>query len=1581
MLRRVNGRWHRYAYLLLWLEILLHWILPYASAQDVQVFYTDTAGAALVNEDVHRCRQVDYSNEARVHILSDAVDQLYMELYFPMGISYVMGSAQIVSGNVQGIQIVEVGSVGVNGYRFAILPVDLDAGDWFVVRWGRRADCRAALGSAKDALHLQWNGGQYVEDNPNINSYDVLSASLSMVLSQPTMMVAPLLPASSPIEITNGGLGELEEMTFEIDDGLGTQTLRLQTAGGTLIAPISVVGTVLRYRLDASILSEFGDGDGVLENGEVIQLQRVFRAIDCDQPTSTYTLTWGCKGDSCQSPVTVQQNVVIINATPNLQVEVVPTEAHCLDAINAIGAAPKLMTVRIINSGNAPALGWRMYVYSRVVAFGETWNVYRSDGTPLQTELYAGSFYGSSKYTYRDRDCQSVEGWSVLSRRASVGFDTIYPSDTIYVEIPTYNDNLKCGACDRNTIESPAFSYGLVYYGPCSNVDSFLLNPNYPYYYVYTLTRIGAIYWGAPTIFPQIVYGNQEVRIQINYADYRLVNSGNGALYLAIPLAGTCLKWDGAPVLSSRAGLIDTSFVRNDTFFVRFQSGIYTTNAFLHIRLRADCASCGTGNYSKQLEILHLALVDRDVCSSYIEFSCTSLDYEVRCVSSSGPCEGAYPVSFTLRRTTLGMPDYDNNNIPDAPISANPDSVLTYMAFNGDTVVAEWRVLIRGYATTVPFNYLYFKLNLGNNPVEPCTSEAPFETVFSALDSAVVAIYSSGGMGPPVVCTVQPVIQDSFAIYVVDTHCAGPFVVGDSVVLRAWLIAHNSYFRGQEISYTSGSEVFASYVTMPADGQRYQCSEKQSSFIVIGGFFSFWFWTPATNCSYNKQARLFFIPNKRFPFEYRNYFVPKELTIGFPQDHDFIQLSVGWTPIPSAHIVQLADGIRIVDFDALFSVYGGSYPAQNQNWWLNVDYLTRRPCRTERQGYLFTHSWKGRGNGYNMPDEFTIYLANCTDTVFSRPLGDVDVLPHLVLALDGGGVAQVTTSEVDWSISVRNRTNQLVEDVWLYIENTSGSVTSIALDDGSTTIAADANGFYALGALSSLEQQVFTVRGTVNDCLDDTLRVYVGLGCHGIPTSPADMKCVADTLMMVAEILPSEVQMELSSAPAVPMLLCEEQEIVLRVISAQQSYLDDPLLEWQVPQGVQILTPVAVEFPAGSGQVELLMPSINGSVMQLALEGHSAIGDEGIPGVAAHIDTFERTAVVRLRFTTDCEYVSGTSMHFTVLGNRPCGQQAIHNGLMVSTGNLTISGAETPYLGSITQQDLQLCDTGILTTTLTLVAAAASNTGDDDTVFFFLPSGLEYLPGTFGCLSAPNCITLVGQSNDAMGNQVLKGVFPMGGIDLSGGPVQIVSQFKVRYSGDRCSDAIPYSTEVVIYFGDIACASQPSGVCADYHVPISSSLDTALVLKPRLQIDQIQLYPQGFHFFVDATVSLHNHPVDAGDSLVIEFYCVDSLGNIEAMFDRQVVYGPVAVDSTWVMTAVAPSSCNVLNGVMVMTGDSLYSGYRQCLCGLSLQVVRADSMAALRCPDGSTHSRYFYRFQWLLYFRLRRAPAQLLLGV
>ena len=1546
MFRRMSSKGESYAYVWVWLLPLMCISIQYTRAQDVQVFYTDTAGAPLANDDVHRCRQVDYYNEARIHILSDAVDQLYMEVYFPVGISYVLNSVQLVSSNVLGAQIVEVGPVGTNGYRFALQPTDLSAGDWFVVRWGRRADCSAALGSAKDALHLQWNGGQYVEDNPNIHSYDVLTASLSMVLSQSTVMVTPLIPTITEIDITNGGLGELEEMTFEIDDGTGTQTLRLQTPNGTLIAPISIVGTVLRYRIDASILSEYGNGNGVLENGEVVRLQRVFRAIECDQPSSTYTVTWGCGADSCQEPVSTQQNIVIVNATPVLDAEVVPTPAHCLDATNAIGATQKTMTVRIVNNGNAPALRWRMFLYSGIIAFEDTWNVYRNDGTPIQTELYTDAFYGSTSRTYRDISCQDVQAWGTLSKRARLGFDTIYPGDTIYVEIPTYNDNLTCGACNRYDVRSPEMYYGLVYYGPCSDVDSFLLNPDYPYSRGYTVSRIGAGYSGAPTIFPQIVYDDQEVRIQISYQDYRLYNFGNGSLHLAIPLAGTCLRYEGAPVLSSRPGVVDSVFVRNDTFFVRFPSGIYTTNLFLLIRLRADCASCGTGNHLKQLEILHLALVDRDVCSRSIEFACTSVDYEVRCITSAGPCEGAYPVSFTLTRTTLGMPDYDNNNVPDANTVADPDSVLTYMAFNGDTVRAEWHVLIHGFATTAPFHYLYFQLNLGNNPVTPCPSEPPFSTVFSALDNAVVEIYPSGGMGPPVVCAVSPVVQDSFATYVVDTNCAGPLAVGDSIVLRALLVAHNSYIRGQKISYTSGSEVYASYVPMPSPTQRYQCSERQSSFVVIGGSFSFWFWTPSSTCTYNKQARLFFIPNQRFPFEYRNYFVPKELTIVFPQDHDFIQLSIGGIPIPNGHIVQLADAIRVVDFDQLFSNYGGPYYAQNQSWWLNVDYVTLRPCRSTPQSYPFEHYWKGRGNGYNMPDEFTIFEnGSCTDSVFHRDLDDVDILPQYVLALDGGGLSQVTTSQVEWTINVRNLTNRVVEDVWLYIENTSGSVSNIVLDDGSTTITPDANGFYHLGDYSNLQQQLFAVRGMVDDCADDTLRAYVGLGCHGIPTSPADLKCVADTLVMVAELLPSEVQMELSSTPTVPMALCEEQRIEMRVVSAQLSYLDDPLLEWQVPQGVQIHTPVEVEFPAGSGQVDLLMPTVSGTTMQLALEGHSAIGVEGIPGVAAQLDTFERTAVVRLRFTTDCDYVSGTSMHFTVTGYRPCGEEAIHSGLTVSTGNLSISGAETPYIGTISHQSLELCDTGTLTTAMTIVAAAASNTGDDDTVYIFLPNGLEYIPGTFNCLSAPDCITLVSHTSDAMGNQVLKCVFPTGGIDLGGGPVQVIYQFKVRYVGDRCSDAIPYGTEVVIYYGDIACATQPSGVCADYHVPISSSVDTAFVVKPRLQVDQIQLYPQGFAFFVDATVSLHNNPVEAGDSLVVEFYCVDSLGNIDVVFDRQVVYGPIAVDSMWVMTAVVPSSCNVLNGVMVVAGDSLYSGYRQCLCGQSLQIVRADSMA------------------------------------
>lgn len=145
MFRRVSSVGESYAYVCIGLLLLVCISIQYARAQDVQVFYTDTAGVPLANDDVHRCRQVDYYNEARIHILSDAVDQLYMELYFPVGITYVLSSVQVVSSNVVGAQIVEVGPVGANGYRFAIQPTDLSAGDWLVVRWGRRADCLSLI--------------------------------------------------------------------------------------------------------------------------------------------------------------------------------------------------------------------------------------------------------------------------------------------------------------------------------------------------------------------------------------------------------------------------------------------------------------------------------------------------------------------------------------------------------------------------------------------------------------------------------------------------------------------------------------------------------------------------------------------------------------------------------------------------------------------------------------------------------------------------------------------------------------------------------------------------------------------------------------------------------------------------------------------------------------------------------------------------------------------------------------------------------------------------------------------------------------------------------------------------------------------------------------------------------------------------------------------------------------------------------------------------------------------------------------------------------------------------------------------
>jgi len=331
------------------------------------ILYTDAAGSELPNNDVHSCQVVtDSLHVIRILIDDDAADNTGILINFPTGMDYLDGSLVLLD-QVGGLSITASTSSSPGSIDFTISPADLSAGDEITFGYSRYANCAAINhqstgGTFKDYIAVSGAAGIVFEDNPAFANYDLLVPAISLFNEGPiTTSVGSTV--TREISIVNGGLGFLKESTLKIDDQTGTNTISLVTANGTTLTP-TTAGSINSYLIDESIISQYGNGDNKLDNGEEIILTRSYEVLSCSCDSS-YEIDWNCEG-SCTETDVLPQETIIANTVPDLRVDIPDVDEDvCFDGSNSFhGGSAVIQTVRVQNLGTGAAVGFNLTMHN-----------------------------------------------------------------------------------------------------------------------------------------------------------------------------------------------------------------------------------------------------------------------------------------------------------------------------------------------------------------------------------------------------------------------------------------------------------------------------------------------------------------------------------------------------------------------------------------------------------------------------------------------------------------------------------------------------------------------------------------------------------------------------------------------------------------------------------------------------------------------------------------------------------------------------------------------------------------------------------------------------------------------------------------------------------------------------------------------------------------------------------------------------------------------------------------------------------------------------------------------------------------
>ena len=343
---------------------------------------------------------------------------------------------------------------------------------------------------------------------------------------------------------------------------------------------------------------------------------------------------------------------------------------------------------------------------------------------------------------------------------------------------------------------------------------------------------------------------------------------------------------------------------------------------------------------------------------------------------------------------------------------------------------------------------------------------------------------------------------------------------------------------------------------------------------------------------------------------------------------------------------------------------------------------------------------------------------------------------------------------------------------------------------------------------------------------DNQLQIYESYVCNdnSYPEGLDNLGCTAAEESIEISPQPAEVQLQVKP-PAESLNLCEPFVYEFVINSAQLANIYEPVLQIEVPPlgGVFLAGNPTIEYPMGTGErafsteINQTKILIDLAAADLETEPSANILENGIQGLGLGT-TDTRKAIVRLPLTTDCNFISGSSMRVTLTANRPCGTPASGSGSTQILEPIFIEGAIPSYitLTTLDSEAVSYCEANS-TVKVEIVNEGPVSTSANEHCYIFLPQEVKYVEGSTQNLTA-NEVAEPLQSEQSNLTQ-LDFTMP----ENVGKNETIVFTFNVDASElANCENVHTEFIAQTIEFIPIYCASED----ADCDLPVKTSEDT-----------------------------------------------------------------------------------------------------------------------------------------------------------
>ncbi len=1553
--------------------LVLMTIVSTFSIAQYTILYNDAGGDPLLTEDINTCQSFEEVNSARLIIVSDGADNTTITLTMPTGVSYVDGSVDAVS-SVGGLDIVQTTFDPVNPV-FSITPSDLNSGDEIIFSWEREADCNAvdyqmSGGTFKDILEVSGDGGSFLENNMNLNTYDVLVAALSILGHAPVTTTIGSTE-SVQLEITNGGQGCVEELTFYIinDNGIETTGLSGNVSGTTLTADV-VNGDTSFYTISSAFLVAEGLGN-CFDNGEQLFLDREAFISSCETDTR-YGVRWGCNGRTdCQIPFEAPGQFNIALGVPNISA-VMSNKVQGADYCTS-----GFFEFTITNTGSETQSGAGT-AFDIVQMGGSNASGLSLAHTAASTDLLGATVNGVAvPFTTVGTPGFTVDFGLLMSDPDGPGgledldgdlqFDDLAVGDSyvLVLEMLIVCDETSC----PTSHSAGSLKTGVDFKNQCDEQMERHLRSTGP---SFSDSQAG----GASVFGPTDLFDGQQ--FEVEYCFSRRIGSDNSL----DSHVETCPTNEVGVEIDIPTGytLVNGSTALNGTLIPGTQTGNL-------VEMFGDVGLGGSGvdkNFCFTMEFIldcpafkasgdesifdFEGIYDCDInCSCKEKWACQIYNPNPHCgLCTEGGLTGRRTEAI---RTTVGWEDAYLQNLVDPSTLAGTRNLKQAMPC--DTICFD--LLSRQFDGTsgptwdnahLRISYTEFGSNKNFIPAggdviiydasanthTTCPIPTPVETEVGGKHFIEYDFTSLIGTCLDPSFIWEP--NDSVNVLAYNYVNKDDALPGDPTQVEDMSIVFFNYdANGEMVTCDSFSmEVYLHEPVFSAQGGGLQvyngCDPRAVSMTVI----------------YNGAANVDLYPGEIRPYARADEFI-WEANNG-----------LAWNPSVPVTLTARGDASKGYPISITLpapTIVGDQHIWTNDGTWpygdradnislsgYSIAFGTLATCESE-------DAPSGASNRPVLRREYSNYAyshdPDCLETARHDNTYEVDVnLPRHEL-INTTGTIQATTKDFCWNVDIENQENFASGFVWAAFEENASTLNITSLNGASGSLTPYTNGVWAevsedLDAGGSISLEVCS---ELTICQGDSVLMIMGWNCPGYPTEPTAYPCELDSVWLKVEPLPSEVQLVVNSEPNIPLPLCTEQQVEVQVSSAQAAFLDNPQLDILLPSGTFITSTITTEYPAGSGNIENASFTQSGTLYSLDLEAHSGISSIGIPGTIDALTPEDREVIIRFSVNTDCDFTSGSGIVFQAFGDRPCGDPAINNGVRARTSDLSVLGADLPFASSIdadlaTDPKLIGCNGTEVEVSLEFVGLSSNQTTDEDSVFVTLDPGVEYVGGSFVCCSTDpgTCLNVSDVQVLGSGQTKIALAMPAGGLDITN-PVNSCFTIEIKNSSNAECDVLRALTvEAVGSITGVQCGTAPGGECPSLKIITGQESIEFDSEKTELNLIDSEISCTSVSNQVDFNLDLQLDSMGllAGNEIVVDVFCADGNGMTAAYLNSETISGPVAAGTqVQVMGMIDGNLCNLDNGIIVQISAVSNSGNDNCVC--EEIVIPSGPIVCPECPD------------------------------